>query len=136
MRRIITTVTLALLAVTGAACTPEQVALFHALSPEDQGKVIEALATPRPVTDCYSAIDRYWPGDKARMRQIVWRESRNNPSAQNSRSSAAGCAQLLALHAHRFDAVGCSWARRYEAACNIKAAADLYRQAGWSPWNL
>lgn len=86
--------------------------------------------------DCYTAIDRHWPGDKARMRQIVWRESRNQPAAQNSSSSAAGCAQMLALHAHRFAAVGCSWAMRYDADCNIKAAAHLYRAAGWSPWNV
>lgn len=56
--------------------------------------------------------------------------------AQNTRSTAAGCFQLLRMHAHRYNAVGCSWAERYNAHCNVKAAYHLYREAGRSPWNF
>ena len=123
-----------------SACTPEEQAAFRKLSPEGQQAVLNHLqrqeATSRPSRDCYEAIDRHFPGDKNRMRKVVWRESNNNPSAQNSRSTAAGCTQMLRMHAHRFDAVGCSWAQRYNADCNLRAAADLYRAAGWSPWAL
>ena len=86
-------------------------------------------------TDCYGALGHF-SGNHDDARRIIHRESRNNPAAQNSRSSAAGCFQLLKMHSWRFDAVGCSWAQRYDAVCNTKAADHLYRQAGWSPWRL
>lgn len=120
-------ITIALMAVYLSACTPEQQAAVRAHW---------AWEASQQSRDCNQAVDRHWPGDKARAKRIVHRESRNNPSAQNSRSSAAGCMQLLSMHAHRFSAVGCSWAMRYNADCGIKAAAHLYREAGWSPWNV
>jgi hypothetical protein len=116
-----------------AACTPHQVETFKTLDPASQRAVLDALSTP---TDCYQAIDRHWPGDKEWARAIVWRESRNIPSAQNAASTAAGCFQMLDLHAWRFGAVGCSWGLRYDAACNTKAAAHLYAEAGASPWRF
>lgn len=138
MRRIILLLTTILL-IGLAACTPEQVALFHSLSPEDQGEVVAELQrqqAERPL-DCYTAMERVFPpSTHAWMRGVIHRESRNNPAAQNRSSTAAGCAQLLRLHAHRFDAVGCSWAQRYDATCNMKAAYHLYREAGTSPWRL
>ena len=120
------------------SCTPEEVAAFKTLSPDDQGRVLAALGAPEGHSgggDCYTAL-HHFPGDHATARRIIHRESRNNPAAQNSRSSAAGCYQLLSMHAWRFDAVGCSWAQRYNAVCNTKAAAHLYRQAGWTPWRI
>ena len=134
---------LLLIAVLGlaglGASTPEQVALFQSLSPEDQGKVVAELQrqqATRPV-DCYTAMERVFPASTwGWMRGIIHRESRNNPAAQNPSSGAAGCAQLLRLHAHHFDAVGCSWAQRYDAHCNMRAAYHLYREAGTSPWRL
>ena len=86
--------------------------------------------------DCYSAL-HHFSGDHNRARKIIWRESRNNPAAANSRSSARGCFQLLqSLHSHRYTAVGCSPSQWSNAVCNVKAADHLYRQAGWSPWAL
>lgn len=123
------------------ACTPEQVRIFHTLSPEDQQKIATAVieqgraSEAARSTDCYGAL-HHFSGNHADARRIIHRESRNNPAAQNSRSSAAGCFQMLKMHAHRFNAVGCSWAQRYDAVCNVKAADHLYREAGWSPWRL
>ena len=123
------------------ACTPEEIAAFKTLSPEDQQKVAAAVIAEGQAreaarsTDCYGAL-HHFSGNHSDARRIIHRESRNNPAAQNSRSSAAGCFQLLKMHSWRFDAVGCSWAQRYDAVCNTKAADHLYRQAGWSPWRL
>jgi hypothetical protein len=39
--------------------------------------------------DCYQAIDRHWPASSRQWaRDIVWRESRNTPTAANPRSIA------------------------------------------------
>ena len=122
------------------SCTPLEQQAFLTLSPADQQRVVEAVARERAPEghtgggDCYSAL-HHFPGDHATARRIIHRESRNDPTAQNSRSSAAGCFQLLSIHAWRFDAVGCSWAQRYNASCNLRAAYHLYQAAGWSPWS-
>lgn len=113
---------LASTAIMGASCTPEEIAAVQA-----------HLASQS--TDCNQAIDKYFPAESREwFKGIVWRESKNQPGAQNSGSSAAGCAQLLKIHAWRFDATGSSWADRYNADANIKAAAHLYRDVGRSPW--
>lgn len=121
-------ITIALMAVWLTSCTPEQQAAVRAHL---------AWEASQQSRDCNQAVDRHWPGDKARAKRIVHRESRNNPTAANPRSSARGCMQLLmSLHSHRYTAVGCSPAQWSNPDCNIKAAAHLYRQAGWSPWNV
>jgi hypothetical protein len=119
------------------ACQPHEVAVFKTLSPEHQQNVLNTLSSRAPASssDCYGALGHF-SGDHGMARKVIHRESRNNPAAQNRSSSAAGCFQLLSMHAHRFDAVGCSWAQRYNAVCNVKAADHLYRAAGWSPWRL
>lgn len=121
-------ITIALMAVWLTSCTPEQQAAVRAHL---------AWEASQQSRDCNQAVDRHWPGDKARAKRIVHRESRNNPSAANPRSSARGCMQLLmSLHSHRYVAVGCTPSQWSNPDCNIKAAAHLYRQAGWSPWNV
>lgn len=119
-----------------AACTPHQVEVFKTLDPASQRAVLDELAARDRPSDCYAAIDRHWPGDKAWARSIVWRESRNTPAARNP-SGASGCWQLmLPLHAHRFLAVGCpTWAWA-DPVCNTRAAAHLYAAAGMTPWGL
>ena len=119
------------------ACTPTEIAAFKTLSPTDQQKVLDSLSSRAPASsgDCYGALGHF-SGDHGMARKVIHRESRNNPAAQNRSSSAAGCFQLLSMHSWRFDAVGCSWAQRYDAVCNTKAANHLYRAAGWSPWRL
>ena len=124
---------LALLALMAAACTPEEIALYKSLTPEQQTAVLDVLW---PTKDCNEAIDRHWPGDKAWAKRIVYRESRNTPTARNA-SGASGCFQMmLPLHARRFTAVGCSPSQWTNPACNTKAAWHLYAEVGPSPWNL
>lgn len=104
------------------ACTPNEILLFKT-----------AMAN-RPTT-CDSAVDAIWPASsRAWAHRIVYRESRGIATAQNRSSTAAGCFQLLQIHAWRFNAVGCSWAQRYDPVCNTKAALHLYREAGTRPW--
>ncbi len=133
MRRTIITLVAALTCFAALGCTPEEVALFKSLTPEQQTAVLEARW---PSEDCNAAIDRHWPGDKAWAKRIAWRESRNTPSARNP-SGASGCLQMmLPLHSRRFTAVGCSPSQWSNPACNIKAAWHLYAEVGPSPWNL
>ncbi|MGI9577184.1 MAG: transglycosylase SLT domain-containing protein, partial [Microthrixaceae bacterium] len=105
--------------------------------PEPPGSDPVAVAVPdetdqdQKIEDCYGALG-YFSGDRENARYVIWRESRNDPSAQNPRSTAAGCFQLIERHAWRFDEVGCSWSRRYEPVCNTLAADHLFREAGWA----
>ena len=88
-------------------------------------------------TDCIGEMKRHWPANTHSWAMgIMKRESGYTASAQNPRSTAAGCFQLLKMHSHRYDAVGCSWADRYNAHCNVQAAYHLYQAAGTSPWNF
>lgn len=124
-----------------AACTPHQIQVFKSLNPEQQQAVLDHYSRQYEASqrskDCYSAINKHWHGDKAWARKIVWRESRNNPSAQNPSSSAKGCAQLMhSIHAWRYTAVGCSPSQWANPDCNIKAAWNLRQAAGRSPWQL
>ena len=132
MKRLIA-VALFVVAPLAVACTPEEIALFQSLTPDQQMSVVETLW---PSQDCNTAIDRHWPGDKAWAKRIVWRESRNTPTARNP-SEASGCFQMMVpLHTRRFAAVGCSAAEWTNPACNTKAAWHLYAEVGPSPWNL
>jgi hypothetical protein len=88
-------------------------------------------------SSCHGAVDYLWPAEsRSWAHRIVDRESGGDPRAQNPSSSAAGCAQLLKMHAWRFSSTGTSWAHRYDAKANIAAALHLYREAGASPWAL
>lgn len=146
LRRVVVIGAVTLSAGLLAACTPEQVAVFHTLAPDQQAKVVDHVVSApyewrsmgeNGSTDCYAAIDRHWPASsRSWARSIVWRESRNQPTAQNRSSSAAGCFQLMRLHAARFQKLGYGWADRYNADANTLVALDLYREAGTSPWRL
>jgi hypothetical protein len=120
-----------------AACTPEQIAWWKDPNvPQAQKDEVLRAMQRQSVTDCNSAIDAYWPGDKAWAKRIVWRESNNTPTARN-RSGASGCFQMmLPLHNNRFYAVGCTPSQWTDPVCNTLAAANLYREAGTSPWVL
>ena len=95
-----------------------------------------ALPLSAAPADCFGAISQLFPPQhQARARRIVLRESKNRPSAQNRRSSAAGCFQLMRLHAGRFAKLGYDWSRdRYDARANTAVAYDLFVTQGWSPW--
>lgn len=98
-----------------------------------------STSTPAGATrgGCYDAVEFLWPREsRAWAHRIVWRESRGDPWAQNRRSSAAGCFQLLRLHAPRFRRLGFSWANRYDPMVNAWVALDLYREQGQRPWKV
>lgn len=106
------------------ACTPEQEAAVRGL-----------LAQQEATRTCHGAVDHLWPeASRAWAHRIVDRESGGTATAQNRSSSAAGCFQLLSMHAWRFRATGSDWSQRYNAAANTRAALHLYRQAGAQPW--
>jgi hypothetical protein len=108
-------------------------AVFGSLTPPQQGGVVDYLSGTSG-TDCYSALN-YFPGDQATARRVIWRESRNTPTAQNSSSSAKGCWQIMqSIHASKYYAVGCTPSDWSDPVCNTKVAALLYQQVGWSPW--
>lgn len=87
---------------------------------------------------CHQAVDRYWPAPlRARAHYIVNRESKGLPYAANRRSSARGCFQMLLRFSGPFyRRVGCSNAQWANATCNVRAAYQLHRVAGWSPWSV
>lgn len=126
-----------------ASCTPEQIAIFEQLNPEQQTAVVnhirstQARQASTSSRDCYEAVDKYWPeSSRSWIKTIIRRESNNTPTAQNSSSSAAGCLQILRIHAPRFTKLGYSWSDRYNPDVNILVGLDLYREAGASPWRL
>lgn len=91
-------------------------------------------STPASTTSCHAAVDAIFPASaRGRAHQIVQRESGGNPRAQNRRSTAAGCFQLLSMHADLFRY---GWGTRYDAAENVLAAFKLYAGSGWIPWRL
>lgn len=137
LKRYLILPTILLLGVA-ASCTPNEIAVFSFLTPPQQNQVIHSIRTKQASSDCYQAIAKHWPASsQSWARSIVWRESRNNPTAQNRSSSAAGCFQMTRVHAGRFQRLGYSWANdRYNADANTRVAFDLYREAGARPWSL
>lgn len=131
MRRLIAVLAVILGTV---ACTPEEIALWRSLPPEQQQAVVDALFPP---AGCVDAMKRVWPESEwAWAERIMWRESNHQPTAYN-RSGASGCWQMmLPLHSRRFTAVGCSPSQWADPLCNNRAALHLFREAGRSPWNL
>ena len=133
LRRVGVVVAMAAVAVA-AGCTPEEVALFRSLTPEQQAAVIANIQHTQR-TDCRAAIRAVWPehlwgwADK-----IVSRESGFRHDLKNRSSSASGCFQLLqGTHGWRYGAVGCP-PDPFHALCNSKAAWMLYSEQGARPW--
>ena len=86
-------------------------------------------------TDCYAAIDRHWGGNSTAKR-VMWKESRNNPSAVSPSGKYRGCMQMgLPMHNSRFTAVGCKPSQWANPDCNILAAMNLQRAGGWGHWS-
>lgn len=131
---------IALLLLAGfalASCTPEEIAAFKSLSPQAQQDVLKWLQDTQRPKGCVEAMRAVWPQSEwAWGERIMWRESNHVPSARN-RSGASGCWQMmLPLHNRRFTAEGCSPGDWADAYCNNKAAYNLFREAGRSPWAL
>ena len=143
-KSIITIISMFTIVTMSVACTPEEMAVWNGLSHQQKTNIIESISSS---SDCYEAIDKHFSGDKTRMKNIIRRESGNNPAAQNKSSTARSCGQLLmSYHAWRFAEVGCpdvgvtpwrdtskQWA---DPDCAIKAVDHLYREQGYGPWKL
>lgn len=79
------------------------------------------------------------PGwDSWRMARIMYRESRCDPAAKNSRSSATGLLQILSSHcpwlAAQLD-TWCTRSRLQDPHFNVAAAARLWREQGYGAWS-
>ena len=81
-----------------------------------------------------SLLDQYNPGwDVSRMSKIMYRESRCLPDVSNS-----CCTGLLQVHQMHLPNASCGAYSRsdlYDPSINVCMAAELYRQAGMSPWS-
>ena len=117
--------------------TLEQQSVIKYLQDQQNAYFMGIIASQQRPTDCISAMKQVFPSSSwSWATGIIMRESGNSPSADNPSSSAAGCLQLLKMHDHRYYAVGCTPAQKYDALCNIKAGYNLYQEAGTSPWQL
>jgi hypothetical protein len=127
----------AVCALATCACTPGQVvdvasALGVDIGPDTATLVSARLEQP---ADCNDAIARVWPPRlQGWARRIVWRESRNQPTAKNKRSTASGCAQLVVGTWNANQVPGCPWSTRFDPLCNIRTMWNLYQQRGAQPW--
>lgn len=135
---IISLVTLASIMLGTTACLPHEQEIFNTLTAEQQNAVRVWEASKAPSRDCYQAVGKHWPASlQGWARGIVWRESRNTPTAANPRSSARGCFQMLLRYSAPFYAkVGCSNAMWASPDCNAKAAYQMYKVAGKNPWRI
>ena len=134
--RLVVTVAAASI-MLAAACTPEQIQAYNSLAPHEHAAVRTHWQTVNPPPDCYTAMRQTWPQSTwAWAERVIWRESRNQPGAQNTRSTAAGCFQMLRIHAGRFNALGYTWNDRYNPTVNSLVALDLYREQGATPWRI
>jgi Transglycosylase SLT domain len=123
---------LSFVALILSACTPEQIAWWQNLDPVQ--RYVLTVHDVQPMT-CDGQVDAIWPASsRGWAHRIVYRESRGIATAQNRRSSAAGCFQLLSMHAFRFQRHGYTWADRYNPRANVLAALDLFTEAGTRPW--
>ena len=85
-------------------------------------------------------LAEYSPGwSVERMSRIMYRESRCQPGARNSSSSATGLLQILASHCPwlaRQMGTWCTRARLTDPTFNIRAAAVLWDEQGYGAWSL
>ena len=81
-------------------------------------------------------VSDYWQGaDFDRAMSIMACESGGNPNAV-SPTNDHGLFQHNAISnpGQRFEAMGYTWADRYDPEANIAAAWWLWSQSGWQPW--
>ena len=76
------------------------------------------------------AIRRTFPADPVTATCIAWRESRLDPRAVG-RAGERGIFQIHPVHRSW---LGARWQRLFDPVENARAARELQRRAGWSPW--
>jgi phenylpyruvate tautomerase PptA (4-oxalocrotonate tautomerase family) len=138
LRRALAALLLVLFFVFTAACdadTVKQVVRDQykiELSEETAQRVADHFNRPRPSTkvEVEELIRERWAGTgQADLAVRVARcESKLDPIAKNSRSTATGVYQLLAMH----------WRGKFDPrdpVSNVNYAYGLWKSSGWSPWN-
>lgn len=96
-----------------------------------------AVASCEVPTTCPAAIGVAFhdqpPTVVDRMRRIVWRESRNDPTARNGQH--VGCFQIAtSVHAALLARLKFTAADMARALPNALVARILYLEAGFAPW--
>lgn len=112
------------------SAAPTTLSADRKLIPKPQPKPRRSIS--HSVSQWRALVSVYFPADQVNNALSVMQcESRGNPRAQNSRSSAGGLFQFL----------DGSWARwgngadKYDAEANIAAAGRYWARSGWAPWS-
>lgn len=110
-----------------SACTPLEQQIFQQIPDEAKPAVFAQWASSQhSATDCYGEMRKHWPAHLHGWAEgIIHRESRGNARAQNGKTSAAGCFQLMHSYHHWRYPADCR--DRYNAHCNVQAAWHLYQ---------
>jgi hypothetical protein len=103
-----------------------------------------STTTIAPIKGCAQyvadAITAGWPADQAPMlARVMFRESRCNPLAFNSRDSnngSRGLMQLNGVHVQWLTELGyiTTLDDLFKPEVNLEASAHLYRMVGWQAW--
>lgn len=107
-----------------------------------EGQIIVTAAPPPPSSarcpewwDELTALSPGW--DVARMDGIMYRESRCRPGVTSNTGCCHGLLQVHQMHVPRLGVCGVDSAGDlFDAGKNICAAAVLFRESGYNPWNL
>jgi soluble lytic murein transglycosylase-like protein len=121
-----------LAAVVGtSACSPETEALLGWL--HDQGHAAEASGLPCPEL----AGDLAWRGLPPEFLDIIWRESRCDPTVVNASSGALGLTQIMPSWLAPLCEAGIACTRDdlLQPAANLDAARLIFDLQGWSAWS-
>ena len=104
-----------------------------------------STTTIAPIKGCAQyvadAITAGWPADQAPMlARVMFRESRCNPLAFNSRDSnngSRGLMQLNGVHVKWLTELGyiTTLDDLFRPEVNLAASAHLYRMVGWQAWS-
>jgi hypothetical protein len=104
-----------------------------------------STTTMAPIKGCAQyvadAITAGWPADQAPMlARVMFRESRCNPLAFNSRDSnngSRGLMQLNGVHVQWLTELGyiTTLDDLFKPEVNLAASAHLYRMVGWQAWS-
>lgn len=104
-----------------------------------------STTTIAPIKGCAQyvadAITAGWPADQAPMlARVMFRESRCNPLAFNSRDSnngSRGLMQLNGVHVKWLTELGyiTTLDDLFRPEINLAASAHLYRMVGWQAWS-
>jgi hypothetical protein len=88
------------------------------------------------MTELAGYVVRYFPPEaQATAVAIAWHESRGNPAALNDKNNTPPGSRDRGLwQINDFWNPQVSDACAFDPDCSTRAAADLYRRAGWAPW--